>query len=204
MARNFVRGGASFAVDTTLARRDIDAFRRNLRKTDRRAAARPAAKFVHDELAKPGGPYTPEHRKNHYYYRNAKRQPGGVRFVGVRGPIVPREKVIIRHGNLRKSTKIMTFNKSPNLHVGPRYLSRDKMSGLAEMGRTKGTSSGYYARWVVEGKNFSKRPNDYMTRARKGTRGKALKLLEQNWTRALGRIASRSFKRGITRWQQYV
>jgi hypothetical protein len=78
------------------------------------------------------------------------------------------------------------------------------MSGLAEMGRTKNTSSGYYARWVVEGKNFGKRPNDYITRARKGTRGKVLKLLEQSWTRALGRIASRTFKRGITRWQQYV
>src|SRR5687768_3762253 len=96
-------------VDDRLATEDIIAFRRSLNKTDGRKVARRAAKFVARYME---NNETPKSEKDHSYKRK-----GG-------------ERIIIKSGNLRKSTKIFTFSKSDRLHVGPRILRGFKGSQL--------------------------------------------------------------------------
>ena len=65
--------------------------------------------------------------KVHYYYRKNK----------TRAKIYP--------GNLRKSINRLTFRKSLDAFVGPRFGAAGKRN---EVGRTKATADGYYARMV--------------------------------------------------------
>jgi hypothetical protein len=188
MAGNLVR--ARFKVDTRLATEDIQAFGRALRKTDKRKVARRAAKYVARFMERQ---ITPKSKADHTYRRKST---------------VPRQKkrgkdantVTIKSGNLRKSTRIFTFRKSEMLHVGPKYLLG--FSGNT-LGGSKRMASGFYARWIVEGKTKAKSPNDYMGKIYESTAQVTKGLVVSDWEIALDRVSDRALRRGISKWEKY-
>lgn len=172
-------------VDVKKAVKILKSAGARIRKSGFRAQARNAAKIIHSDLSTTAPQFKGDAKKiksTGYHIFSAPKR---------------RYRLRIRRGNLRKSMKVFTFNRSKLLWVGAKYKNK---SGYSLSGSTIGTSVansfGFYDKWLVRGTSPRKgnrgiRRNDYMGRTARRTESRVIAQLKKDGNDYLRMIASR-------------
>lgn len=136
---------AYVTVNTDRARRMLNTVGKSLTKANRRTVARPAAKILQDDMRAGSGGEVPIYTKRKYHYFESRNT-----------------YLKIRAGNLRKSHKMMAFNRSGLMWVGAKYgvAKGGGHSGDPQViGETYRTSDGFYDKMYIAntGKRYHER-----------------------------------------------
>jgi HK97 gp10 family phage protein len=89
----------------------------------------------------------------------------------------PGEKITYLPGNLKRSLRVLTFRRSPDVFVGPKKKPKNKESAV--FGGDDKTVDPYYANFVEKGTS-KQPPAGYMRKAYDNNVSKARQVLEQN------------------------